>query len=129
MKEIYLIATGKDRLSYTVDTVFENLDDAKKYIETMKFYTPNDLWIINSTEYFKNEYKIPDYGDPIITVYLNNNKVINVYIANIRDKNIKEERSGNIFRFRLAREKNESLEEFLHRAKAIAIQKQNEYMK
>lgn len=129
MKEIYLVAKGKDKDFYKIDKTFDCIDDAEKYIKYMQFYTSENLWIITMNNYFKGEYIQENKGDPLIIAYINSeDKVFKVSISDVTETS-KEERFVNLFTFHLARNKKEKLSQFLIRAKEVAIQKQEEYLK
>ena len=128
MKEIYFVAKGKDTSYYTVEKSFDCIDDAKKYINRMQFYTSENLWIVNIDNYFKNEE--PGYPkiDPLVIAYLNDlNNVFKIVISDHPE--LGEQRFSNMFRFYLPIKENESYEEFISRAKTEAKKKQEEFLK
>lgn len=126
-KKIYIVVKGHDNNFYSISKIFSNKEDAEKYIDYMQFYTSELLWIIESD--IEDKYIQEDKGIPLVNAYINaDNRVFRVNIADYSYSN-KEQRFSNLFTFYLERNENENLQDFLIRAKQIAIKKQIEYMK
>lgn len=125
MHTIYVVVKGQKDY-YLIDKIFHNKEDAEKYIEYIQFYTHESLWIIESD--INENYVKEDKGDPLITAHVNiDNRVFKVEITNYSKSN-KEQRFSNFFTFFLERYDGENLQDFLKRAKRIAIKKQLEYL-
>lgn len=129
MREVHLVVNGIHQNSYKVEKAFDNITDAERYIEYMQFHTSNKLWINTINSYGMGEFKYPELEEiPMILAQIDsNNNVLGVRIAdNARKK--KEDRFDNLFTFYLPKRIGENLQEYLTRAKRIAIEKQSEYL-